>query len=79
MKSCKGCKHLVAFWCHQNTSYEYVQDPYTEEWGRRPIIGPIMAETNRTKGDCGPERVLFEGNWRWRIKQWLKDVNSSDT
>ena len=70
MKSCKGCKHLVSFWCHQNTELQYVKDPYTEKCAYKYTQRPITARENREYGACGEHRKLFEPSFTYNFKIW---------
>lgn len=80
MKSCRGCKHLVAQGaaCKADEQLSCRVDPLTGRvrWvdPRFPEQGgwrPSPAEMRAPGGRCGPERRLYEPSLLARVLPWL--------
>ena len=76
MKPCKGCKYLddVLFGPYCNYGvwpiFESYVDPITGQQKRRRR-SKVKAEFMRSAGgECGPDRRLYDTNWRV-FKRWI--------
>jgi hypothetical protein len=75
MKTCSGCKHFIHVGMDypvckvQDGPWEYQTDPYTGHealisLGKHGALRP-SARYMRERGDCGPERSLYQPSlWR---------------
>lgn len=81
MKTCKGCKHLVAYGaaCKADEDLTRIEDPMTGAVVYRDlrfpdsVFRPRPIEMRREGGRCGPDRTLYEPNLLARILPWLHD------
>ena len=81
MKSCVGCKHLVAHGaaCKGDEQLSSVEDPLTGRvvWrdARFPdqVFRPSPEDMRKEGGRCEPERKLYEPTLLARLLPWLYD------
>ena len=81
MKSCVGCKHLVAHGsaCKGDEQLVRCEDPLTGGvvWrdARFPdqVFRPSPKDMRKEGGRCGPERKLYEPTLFARLVPWLYD------
>lgn len=75
MKPCVGCKHLTSTWCHVKGRYIEEYDDLILKNSRRYIGVKRIKEMRREDGLCGPDAKLFEGTYRHRLREWIKNDN----
>jgi hypothetical protein len=78
MKSCIGCKHLVAqFYCKADEHRVAVVDPLTGNTVYRDprfpnmVFRPRPQDMRAPDGRCGPDRKFFEPKRMARMMPWL--------